>query len=134
MSEPGEKIERGEGSGDVTTVVVVDDHAGFRAMARALLADGGFRVIGEATTGAQALALAAGLAPEVMLLDVQLPDIDGFAVSRALRSAGSETRVVLCSVRAAADYGTRVGTCGATGFLTKSELTAAALRAILAES
>jgi DNA-binding NarL/FixJ family response regulator len=115
----------------VITVVVVDDHAGFRAMAGALLVAGGFEVVGEAATGAQALAEVTRLVPDVVLLDVQLPDIDGFSVSRALWASGAATCVVLCSVRTAADFGTQAGTCGAAGFLTKESLTADALMAIL---
>lgn len=115
----------------MTTVLVVDDHAGFRGMARVLLADGGFQVIGEAADGARALAAAAELAPDVVLLDVGLPDMDGFAVTRALRAVHATTWVVLCSVRAAADFGSRIDASGADGFLTKSALTADALRALL---
>jgi two-component system, chemotaxis family, chemotaxis protein CheY len=121
-------------SGEVTTVVVVDDHAGFRAMAGVLLTTGGFRVVGEAATGAEALVAVAALAPDVVLLDVQLPDIDGFTVLRSLRDAGLVPRVVLCSVRMAADYGARLDGCGAAGFLTKSALTAQALRSLLREA
>lgn len=115
----------------MTTVLVVDDHAGFRAMARAVLSVGGFRVVGEAATGAQALAAVADLAPDVVLLDVQLPDIDGFAVSQALADTGCAARVVLCSVRGVEDYGVRADTCGAAGFLNKAALTPAALSRIL---
>lgn len=112
-------------------MVVVDDHAGFRVVARILLNDGGFEVVGEAAGGATALAVVARLAPELVLLDVQLPDMDGFTVCSALRAAGNTARVVLCSVRVAADYGARVSQCGADGFISKSVLTAEALRAIL---
>lgn len=124
-------IGPGERSGETTTVVVVDDHAGFRAMAGALLTSGGFRVVGEAATGAEALAVVAALVPDVVLLDIQLPDIDGFVVLRSLRAAGLATRVVLCSVRMAADFGARLDGCGAAGFLTKSALTAEALTCLL---
>lgn len=118
-------------TGEPTTVVVVDDHAGFRTMAAMLLAADGFEIIGEAATGAEALVMIAALAPDVVLLDVQLPDLDGFAVLRHLRAAGLATRVVLCSVRGASDFGARLDSCDATGFLTKSALTAEALRSML---
>lgn len=118
-------------AGEPTTVVVVDDHDGFRAMAAVLLAADGFRVVGEAATGEQALTVVAALTPDVVLLDVQLPDIDGFAVLRSLRRAGVPAKVVLCSVRVASDYGSRLQGCGAAGFLTKSALTAGALRRLL---
>ncbi|WP_323373647.1 response regulator transcription factor [Plantactinospora alkalitolerans] len=117
--------------GEPTTVVVVDDHAGFRTMAAVLLSAGGFRIAGEASTGAEALAMITALVPDVVLLDVQLPDTDGFAVLRSLRQQGIASRVVLCSVRAATDYGARLDACGATGFLTKSALTAERLRIML---
>jgi DNA-binding NarL/FixJ family response regulator len=100
-------------------------------MVAILLTADDFRVVGEAATGVEALTVVTALAPDVVLLDVQLPDIDGFAVLRSLRGASLATRVVLCSVRAAADYGTRLQSCGAAGFLTKSTLTAEALRALL---
>ncbi|MDQ7911234.1 response regulator transcription factor [Phytohabitans sp. ZYX-F-186] len=109
----------------------MDDHAGFRAMVGTLLAAGGFQMLGEAATGAEALVVISALVPDVVLLDVQLPDTDGFAVLRSVRAAGLATRVVLCSVRAAADYGARLDGCGAAGFLTKSALTPQALRGLL---
>ena len=66
------------------TVLIVDDHADFRAFARTLLEAGGFEVVGEARDGASALSAARALRPELVLLDVQLPDIDGFAVCEQL--------------------------------------------------
>ncbi|GIJ63365.1 response regulator [Virgisporangium aurantiacum] len=115
----------------MTTVLVVDDHAEFRAAAVALLAAGGFRVVGEAANGADAIAAARALAPDVVLLDVRLPDHDGFAVSRRIRGHVPSTRVVLCSARAAVDYGTRAEECGAIAFFTKGELSVPALVALL---
>jgi DNA-binding NarL/FixJ family response regulator len=124
-------IGPGQDGGAATTIVVVDDHVGFRTMAGALLTTGGFQVVGEAATGADALAVIAALAPDAVLLDLQLPDIDGFAILRSLRRAGLASRVVLCSVRVAADFGARLEQCGAAGFLTKSALTAEAVRSLL---
>jgi two-component system, chemotaxis family, chemotaxis protein CheY len=124
-------IGRESGSSAPTTVVVVDDHAGFRTMAAMLLAADGFQVVGQAATGVEGLAMIAALVPDVVLLDVQLPDIDGFAVLVSMRRAGLATRVVLCSVRTAADFGARLEGCGADGFLAKSALTAGALRSLL---
>jgi two-component system chemotaxis response regulator CheY len=108
-----------------STVLVVDDRADFRLVARMMLESGGYRVVGEAASGAEALAAAVAGSPEIVLLDVQLPDMDGFAVSRDLRRLVPSTIVVLCSVRDADDYGARVGECGARGFLTKSALSTA---------
>jgi DNA-binding NarL/FixJ family response regulator len=113
------------------TVLIVDDHADFRTVARALLEDGGYRVVGEAATGGEALEAAAGLCPQVVLLDVQLPDVDGFTVSRELRRLDLAIKVVLCSVRARSDYGAQVDSCGACGFLAKSQLSADALTRIV---
>ncbi|MEO8687131.1 MAG: response regulator [Solirubrobacteraceae bacterium] len=59
----------------VRTVPVVDDHAGFRELARALLEEGGDSVVGEATAGVTALAACRRLRPDAVLLDVHLPDI-----------------------------------------------------------
>lgn len=112
-------------------MLIVDDHDGFRATAGALLAAGGFRVVGEATTGAQAVAAAVSLVPDVVLLDVRLPDRTGFAVSREIRGRVPHARVVLCSAHALADYGAPVHECGAAGFVTKADLSAATLAAIV---
>lgn len=75
-------------------VLIVDDHAPFRAVARAMLAAGGFDVVGDVATGAAALLAAAALKPDLVLLDVQLPDTDGFVVSRALRRSAVGGRPV----------------------------------------
>jgi len=113
-------------------VLIVDDHPSFRATARALLETEGFSVVGEAVDGTEALAKTKELHPDIVLLDVQLPDIDGFEVARRLRSNGNSPSVVLVSSREAVDYGELIGTCGARGFVPKGELTGAALRALLA--
>jgi DNA-binding NarL/FixJ family response regulator len=115
----------------VPTVLIVDDHAGFRATARALLAADGFEVVGEAEDGASALEAAGRLDPEVILLDVQLPDMDGFAVAGKLASNGRHFDIVLTSSRDASDFGPLVGCSGARGFVPKGELSGAALRAVL---
>jgi DNA-binding NarL/FixJ family response regulator len=109
-------------------VLIVDDHAGFRSQARALLEAEGFDVVGEASDGASALAAARELGADVVLLDVQLPDIDGFDVASQLSADAS---VVLVSSREAADYGSLVQACGACGFIAKADLSGASLRALL---
>ncbi len=113
------------------TVLVVDDHGGFRLLARELLQAGGYKVVGEAGDGAAALAATRALRPEVVLLDVQLPDVDGFEVTRRLLADGLAVAVVLISSRDAADYGGRIAASGALGFLAKAELSAARLEALL---
>jgi DNA-binding NarL/FixJ family response regulator len=113
------------------TVLIVDDHPSFRATARALLEAEGFTVVGEAADGAEALAKTDELRPDVVLLDVQLPDLDGFEVTRRLCSNGTSPAIVLVSSRDAADYGDLISASGARGFVPKGELTGAALRALL---
>jgi DNA-binding NarL/FixJ family response regulator len=114
------------------TVLIVDDHPSFRATSRALLESEGFEVVGEARDGREALELTARLHPEVVLLDVQLPDTTGFEVARALaRSNGSGPAIVLVSSRDASDYGDQIPDCGARGFVPKGELSGAAVRALI---
>jgi DNA-binding NarL/FixJ family response regulator len=113
------------------TVLIVDDHAGFRTFARAPLEAEGFEVVGEAQDGASAIAEAARLGPELVLLDVALPDMDGFAVCDALTtSAGGGPSVVLTSSRDLASYRRRLDRSLARGFIAKSELTGSALAAL----
>jgi DNA-binding NarL/FixJ family response regulator len=114
-----------------TTALIVDDHPSFRASARALLESDGFEVVGEAETGAAAIAAAGSLDPEVVLLDVQLPDKNGFEVTRELRANGGSAAIVLVSSREACDYGELIAACGANGFVPKAELSGPALRALL---
>lgn len=109
----------------VPTVVIVDDHAGFRAQAAALLEGAGYRVVGSCADGRSALSLLSKVRPDVVLLDVQLPDIDGFGVIEQL--GDDPPAVVLISSREAEDYGARVGRSGATGFISKGDLSAASL-------
>jgi DNA-binding NarL/FixJ family response regulator len=112
-------------------VLIVDDHAPFRASARMLLEADGFEVVGEAEDGASALDAAAALEPQLVLLDVQLPDVDGFEVATRLTEAGGGPAVVLVSSRDGTDFGPLVQRSGAKGFIPKAELSGAALRALL---
>jgi DNA-binding NarL/FixJ family response regulator len=113
------------------TVLIVDDHPGFRARARALLVAAGYEVVGEAPDGESGVSVARDLTPDLMLLDVQLPDITGFEVVRRLRSEPHPPAVVLISSRDASDYGSRIGRSGALGFISKSDLSARTLRAVV---
>jgi DNA-binding NarL/FixJ family response regulator len=115
----------------VTTVLIVDDHEGFRGTARALLESEGFDVVGEAADGASAIAAARSLRPEVMLIDVYLPDIDGFQVASSLMSNGPAPAIVMTSSRDAKDFGPLVKESGARGFIPKAELSGATLSALL---
>lgn len=112
-------------------VLIVDDHDVFRSRARALLESGGYDVVGEAQDGAGAITQAWRLAPDVVLLDVQLPDRDGFAVAAALGAASRPPSVVLTSSREAADYGSRLCGARALGFIHKAELSRSRLDALL---
>lgn len=114
----------------VKTVLIVDDHGPFRTVARDLLEGAGYLVTGEAADAAEAIAAVAAEAPDAVLLDVQLPDRDGFSVATALTAAGGPA-VVLISAREAEDYGGRIEACGARGFIAKSKLSGAAFTTLL---
>jgi DNA-binding NarL/FixJ family response regulator len=113
------------------SVLLVDDHAGFRAEARATLETGWFDVIGEAASGVTALAQAADLRPDVVLLDIGLPDGSGLDLVEPLRVAAPTSVIVLISSRQAGDYGARLPAAMADGFLDKTELTPDALQDML---
>ena len=104
------------------TLLIVDDHAGFRAAARALLDAEPFTVIGEAATGGEGLAEVARLRPEIVLLDVHLPDRDGFEVAELLARSPRPPHVLLTSSRSLGDVRARVAASGAVGFLSKDQL------------
>ena len=113
------------------TVLVVDDHAWFRSAASALLGAEGFTVVGEAGDGDEAVAMTGLLHPDVVLLDVQLPGIDGFEVARRLATLAAPPIVLLISSRAATDYGDEVDRSPARGFLEKRSLSGSALTRLL---
>jgi DNA-binding NarL/FixJ family response regulator len=114
------------------TVLIVDDHPSFRASARRMLEAHGYDVVGEAGDGGAALRAAGHLRPEIVLLDVRLPDVDGFDVARSLlRRGGAVPMVVLTSSHDYADLSDAIDTSGVAGFIPKGELTASALAAML---
>jgi len=115
-------------------VLIVDDHASFRSSARLVLESDGYEVVGEAEDAASAVSEAQALLPEVVLLDVNLPDRDGFEVAAELTGHASSPLVVLTSNRAAGDFGPLVAASGARGFIAKSELSGAALAALVDEA
>ncbi len=113
------------------TILIVDDHAAFRRSARALLQAEGLDVVGEAADGAQAIAEVERLAPAIVLLDIQLPDSDGFAIAAKLGACADPPRVILISSRDATEYGDRIAATDALGFIAKSRLSGAAIMALL---
>lgn len=113
-------------------LLIVDDHADFRVSARALLELEGFDVVGLAADGEEALAAVDRLEPDVVLLDVQLPGMDGFEVARALAARDGAPRVVLVSSRDRSAYARQLSEARVSGFLGKSELSGAALHALVA--
>jgi DNA-binding NarL/FixJ family response regulator len=112
-------------------VLIVDDHPGFRRSAHRMLAAEGFEVLGESADGASALTAVRALRPRLVLLDVLLPDIDGFAVAEMLACEPSAPCVVLTSSRDAIDYATRLRGSPAVGFVPKAELSGARLIALI---
>lgn len=113
------------------TVLIVDDHAGFRTAARALLEAEEFDVVGEAEDGAGAVAAAARLRPEIVLLDIQLPDLDGFAVAERIANDGVPSTIILVSSRDVTSFRRRLAANPAWSFIPKNELSGEAVTAAL---
>ena len=113
------------------TVLIVDDHPSFRASARTLLEAEGYDVVGEAESGETAVDAARELHPDLVLLDVQLPGIDGFHVADQLRKLEDPPIVILTSSRDVGDFGTLVESSGACGFVPKNELSGPAVTALI---
>ncbi|TML88683.1 MAG: response regulator [Actinobacteria bacterium] len=113
------------------TILIVDDHPSFRAVARLLLEAEGFTVVGVADDGESAVAETLRLKPDVVLLDVGLPDIDGFEVAARLRDAGATSAIVFTSSRDGSDFGPLIAESGARGFIPKPELSGSAVRALV---
>jgi len=111
------------------TALIVDDHAAFRASAKTLLQDEGFQVIGEAEDGRSGLELAGALDPDLVLLDVALPDLSGLEVAERL--AESRSKVVLVSSRDPRDFGARFRRTSAVGFIPKDDLSGETLKELL---
>jgi DNA-binding NarL/FixJ family response regulator len=113
------------------TVLIVDDHEAFREAATSLLTSEGFNVVGEAADGRGALTAVERLRPDVVLLDVQLPDADGFTIADQMAARPDPPIVVLISSRDAATYGERLDGALARGFLAKRDMSGAALAQLL---
>ena len=113
------------------TVLIVDDHPSFRSSARRVLEDAGYEVVGEASDGASALTVARELRPAVVLLDIQLPDVDGFEIALRLTGDLEPPAVVLTSSHDGSDFAGMITPCGARGFIAKAELSGPALAALV---
>jgi DNA-binding NarL/FixJ family response regulator len=114
------------------TLLIVDDHKSFRDAARRVLEAAGFEIVGEAANGESALEATSRLRPDMVLLDVQLPGIDGFEVASRLAERDDAPVVVMTSSRDAADFGPLVALSGARGFIPKADLSGPAIDAVLA--
>jgi CheY-like chemotaxis protein len=116
---------------DVPLILIVDDNPNFCASARTLLERDGHEVAvaGDGTSG---LARALELQPDLVLLDIQLPDIDGFEVAKRLASLESAPAIILISSRAASDYGSLIGASPVRGFIAKNDLSRESIRTLAA--
>jgi DNA-binding NarL/FixJ family response regulator len=129
MKVQGRQLD--EQARNVRRVLIVDDHASFRSCTRALFESEGYEVVGEAADGVSAVALAAELAPELIVLDIQLPDIDGFAVAERMLAHDPKLQIVLVSSRDRSSYGPLIENSGARGFLSKGDVSRAAIERLL---
>jgi DNA-binding NarL/FixJ family response regulator len=112
-------------------VLIVDDHASFRRLASRVLTEAGFEVVGEAIDGASAVHEAAALRPDVVLLDIVLPDRSGLAVAAELTAGPHAPRVVLTSSRGRSDFGTAFEWPAGCEFVPKHRLTGTVLVSLL---
>jgi DNA-binding NarL/FixJ family response regulator len=115
----------------MNSILIIDDHPIFRVQARAILESEGFDVVGEASDGASGLEAARTLRPALVLLDIGLPDVEGFELANALAADGPPPYVVLTSSRDASAYGPRLASSRVLGFIPKDELSGAAIRALV---
>jgi DNA-binding NarL/FixJ family response regulator len=112
-------------------ILIVDDHGPFRVVVRRMLERDGFSIVGEAVDAGAALAAVRALRPDVVLLDVNLPDDDGFAVCERLHELPDAPAVVLTSSHELATFGRRLRSSRALGFISKRDLTSAAFATLL---
>lgn len=108
----------------MASILIVDDDPRFRGIARRLLESEGFEVVGEAADGREAVSVSRELDPDIVLLDIQLPDIDGIQVAAQIVSGGARPAVVLTSTRDESDFGPELEESGARGFVPKDEISA----------
>ena len=115
----------------MSTILIVDDDARFRMQASDVLAMDGFVVVGEAVDGASGIEAVRSLRPDFVLLDIGLPDIEGFEVAQALSINKPPPLVVLTSSRDARAYGRRLANGHFLGFIPKEQISGAAIRALV---
>jgi two-component system, NarL family, invasion response regulator UvrY len=119
---------------DPVTVLVVDDQAPFRAAARAVVARvEGFQLVGEAAGGAEGVELAAALHPDLVLMDINMPEMSGIEATRLILAERRETLVVLCSTYDRSDLPPDAASSGARAYVHKEQLAPDALRRLWAE-
>jgi two-component system response regulator EvgA len=118
-------------SSESLRVLIIDDHALFRAAARELLERRGFAVVAEADSATSGLRTAEHIAPDAVLLDIGLPDGNGFDLCHALTQRNPELAVLLVSANEPHDHRERARECGARGFLLKSRLASEDLHRLL---
>ena len=115
----------------MSTILIVDDDPRFRMQACDVLETDGFVVIGQAVDGASGLEAAQSLRPDFVLLDIGLPDVEGFEVARFLALDRPAPLVVLTSSRDARAYGRRLIDGHCLGFIPKEQISGAAIRALV---
>jgi DNA-binding NarL/FixJ family response regulator len=121
--------DHGAVSGEPVAVLIVDDQAPFRRAARTVVTmTPGFEVVGEAESGEEAVELATALSPGLVLMDINLPGINGIEASRRITEARPEVAVLLLSTYHAADLPSGADTCGAAGYVNKEEFGPAVVR------
>src|SRR5262245_13045183 len=114
------------------TVLIVDDHPSFRTIARLVLDADGYEIVVGAAHGDEGVAESVRLRPDVILLDIGLPDMDGFEAATRMRDAGVASAIIFISTRDASDFGPLLNGSGALGFIAKSELSGDAVRVLVA--
>ena len=113
-------------------VLIVDDQAPFRAVARTVVQlAAGFEVVGEAASGEEAVELAAALHPKVVLMDINLPGINGIEATRRIVAADPDAVVIMLSTYRADDLPADAGECGAARYVHKEDFGPAVLREVL---
>ncbi|MGI8799338.1 MAG: response regulator [Pseudonocardia sp.] len=125
-------LREGMEAGSVVDVLIVDDQALFRAVARTVVSMvPGWQVVGEADSGEDAVAKFVELRPGVVLMDINLPGINGIEATRRILDTEPAARVVLLSTYAADDLPADAQSCGAAGYVRKDDLTPTALRELV---